>query len=269
MASSFSNCSRVPGARGSNLIVLVLTVLLLAPSEAQAQHLSSRSAVWAGTGAALLGAALLDSRLRSELAGGEQARFEDFSKVGNALGRPGFVVPIMGIVYGGGRLVGERRLASATVHSLVALTAAGVVNGAVKSGLGRRRPGADNDAGSFRPLSLADQWQSFPSGHAVVAFSLATAISEEAQEPLVSVLSYGAAALVGWSRVYEDRHWASDVVGGAIIGTVASRLTLRWLHARASYEGERHGIGSDVRLALLPGGVAIAIFPPGGPVASR
>lgn len=245
-------------------VLLVAVLLALQPVEAQAQSGSWEPGIWASTGTALFGAFLLDTRLRVDAIDGVERPFEGLARAGNRLGRVGTVVPALGVAYGVGRLAGNRELSSATLHTAAALAAAGAMNGIVKAGVGRRRPGADNDATSFRPFSLEDHWQSFPSGHTVVAFSLAAAIAEEAKEPWVSVLSYGAAGVVGWSRIYDDRHWASDVVGGAVIGTVSSKLTLRWLHAGAPH-GHAPGGGrarGAVQLAVLPGGFAVAISTP-------
>lgn len=242
--------------------LLVTLLLCLSPVAADAQTRSWEPELWAGTGTALVGAFLLDSRLRVDLVEGVERPFETLSDAGNLLGRVQIVVPALGVAYGVGRLAGNRELSTATLHTAAALTAAGAMNGFVKVGVGRRRPGADNDPTSFRPVAMDDHWQSFPSGHTVVAFSLAAAIAEEAKQPWVSALSYGAAGVVGWSRVYEDRHWASDVVGGALIGTLSSKLALRWLHARAPHDGKAGAAHGAVQFAILPGGFAVAITPP-------
>jgi membrane-associated phospholipid phosphatase len=85
-----------------------------------------------------------------------------------------------------------------------------------------------------------------------VAFSLAAAISEEAREPWVTVLTYGTASAVGWSRVYDDRHWTSDVVAGALVGALVGRETVRWLHARRA-------AGAGPTLAVTPDGLAVVV----------
>ncbi len=253
----------LPPRPSTGLRWLLVTLLLsLSPVAAATQERSWEPEIWAGTGTALLGAFLLDSRLRVDLVEGVERPFESLSDAGNLLGRVQTVVPALGVAYGVGRLAGNRELSDATLHTAAALVAAGAMNGLVKVGVGRRRPGADNDPTSFRPVALEDHWQSFPSGHTVVAFSLAAAIAEEARQPWISVLSYGAAGVVGWSRIYEDRHWASDVVGGALIGTLSSKLALRWLHARAPHGGEADSSRGSVSFAILPGGFAVAITPP-------
>jgi membrane-associated phospholipid phosphatase len=41
---------------------------------------------------------------------------------------------------------------------------------------------------------------------------------------------YGGAALAGISRIYHNRHWASDIMMGAAIGTLAGIKVVRYHH---------------------------------------
>jgi hypothetical protein len=52
-----------------------------------------------------------------------------------------------------------------------------------------------------------------------VAFALATAINRESSWRGTPWITYPLATLVGWSRVHDQQHWASDVVAGAALGT--------------------------------------------------
>lgn len=237
-------------------IGLCCALLLARPSASSAQTINSDALIWTGAGVVLLGAFIADREVR-EAAVEHHGSLAPLSRLGNRLGRPEFSLPVMGVAYGLGHLSGKPRLADGALHAAEALAAAGVVNGLLKFGLGRGRPdhvGYDSD--ELRPLSLADHWQSFPSGHTVVAFSLAASLSEETGNPWVSGLAYGSAAMVGWSRVYDNRHWTSDVVAGAILGMVVSRSTIRWLHRRGDSRV------SSPNLILTPRGLSVRIpFP--------
>lgn len=75
---------------------------------------------------------------------------------------------------------------------------------------------------------------SFPSGHTIAAFSAATVFAMEYKDkPWVPVLAYGAASLIGLSRITENKHWISDVFAGAAIGYLSGRLVVNNYHRYA------------------------------------
>lgn len=59
-----------------------------------------------------------------------------------------------------------------------------------------------------------------PSGHTAVAFSIATSVSLNTQEPLISFLSFILAGMVSHSRLLLRIHTMREVVLGAVTGTV-------------------------------------------------
>ncbi len=69
-------------------------------------------------------------------------------------------------------------------------------------------------------------YDSFPSGHAAKSFMLAAMLHEEYgwRSPWFSLGGYAAAAATGVMRVANDRHWASDVITGAVIGIASVKL---------------------------------------------
>ena len=66
--------------------------------------------------------------------------------------------------------------------------------------------------------------ESFPSGHATAAFTVAA--MESAFHPRQAALWYGGAALIGASRVALHRHYVHDVIMGALLGYGTARLEL-------------------------------------------
>ena len=65
---------------------------------------------------------------------------------------------------------------------------------------------------------------SFPSGHASAAFTIAT--MQAGFHPSDGALWYGGATAIGWSRVKLNRHSATDVAVGALLGFGGARLEL-------------------------------------------
>lgn len=229
--------------------VLLLSMGLAARAgSVQAQEIVSGREAAAGA-AVLAGALLLDRAFDGAVRDGGGGSLEPLSDALNYGGRPQYAAALLAGTWAAGELAGRGEVADAALHVGAALAAGGVMNGALKYGVGRERPSETDDPHHFRPFADQNRWQSFPSGHTVVAFSLASAVSEEARRPWVTALAYGGAAAVAWSRVYEDKHWASDVTAGAIIGIVAGRGTVRLLH---------HG-GEPATVALAPGGITIRI----------
>ncbi len=101
-----------------------------------------------------------------------------------------------------------------------------------------------------RPENSTDYlpWpSSFPSGHTAAAFVTAGSLAYS-YGWAAGIPAYVFASAVGISRVKEDRHWASDVVAGAFIGTY-------W--ARASFKEHQHKQEVTIMPVPTTGGVAL------------
>ena len=66
-----------------------------------------------------------------------------------------------------------------------------------------------------------------PSGHAAVAFSIATAVSLNTIDPLISVLSFSLALMVSHSRLLMKIHTMSEIIIGACIGSGITLMVLQ------------------------------------------
>jgi diacylglycerol kinase (ATP) len=66
-----------------------------------------------------------------------------------------------------------------------------------------------------------------PSGHAAVAFSIATAVSLNTHDPLISVLSISLAIMVSHSRLLMKIHTMREIIIGASIGAGITLLVLQ------------------------------------------
>lgn len=92
-----------------------------------------------------------------------------------------------------------------------AYISAGVMTYGLKHVIRRKRP-LDDTLGN----------PSLPSGHATIAFSAATILGY--RYPKWRIPLYIGAGLVGYSRIYLGRHYTSDVLAGAVIGTTMGVL---------------------------------------------
>ncbi len=72
---------------------------------------------------------------------------------------------------------------------------------------------------------------SFPSGHTTAAFAAATVFAMEYRnKPLIPILSYSAATLIGLSRLTENKHWPTDILAGAALGFLSGRQVVNNYH---------------------------------------
>ena len=86
---------------------------------------------------------------------------------------------------------------------------------------------------------------SFPSGHTIAAFSAATVYAMEYRDkPWVPFLAYGAATMIGLSRITENKHWLSDVFAGAAVGYLSGRLVVNNYHRYAKLKSQSKKKGS-------------------------
>jgi membrane-associated phospholipid phosphatase len=133
---------------------------------------------------------------------------------------------VLGAFYAGGELFKDSRLKAVALDGAAAsIIASGLILQPLKYGIGRSRPGANAGAYDFHPFSGAD---SFPSGHATEAFVLATAIAEHYDSIWIKAASYTVAGAVGWARLNNNEHWASDVLVGAALGTFVSHVVVHY-----------------------------------------
>jgi membrane-associated phospholipid phosphatase len=152
---------------------------------------------------------------------------------------PGSIV-IGSSLYVIGRVTHHPGLADLGWHGTEAVLFGSGITWILKGLTGRARPfaTADTTAHDFKfggGFGNADR-QSFPSGHTTAAFAAAAAVTSEAERGwpghfwLVAPTMFGGASLVGVSRMYHDKHWASDVVLGAAIGTFSGLKVVRYAH---------------------------------------
>jgi membrane-associated phospholipid phosphatase len=142
-------------------------------------------------------------------------------------------------MYATGRLSHSERTAELGLYGTEALLVGEGVGSVMKDVFGRARPYVDSVPNPdnwqvFRGFTGGDKYRSFPSGHTVAGFAAAAAVSAETSRwwpgaiYVIGPTMYGGAALIGLSRMYENRHWASDVIMGAAIGTFAGTKVVRY-----------------------------------------
>jgi acid phosphatase family membrane protein YuiD len=193
--------------------------------------------------AALTGLAFSsDQSLRDRISDPHDRLGRTLSDLGNGVGDGAIVYPSLIAVAVGGRLLGKPGIQKAGTRALESTLLAGAAALALKSIIGRQRPDlSGHNAYVFRPFRVNDI--SLPSGHTAVAFALATSLARETGDQWTDAAFFAAATLTAYSRMHDDKHWASDVVLGAGIGILSARFVHRF----------------QARVAVSPGGVGMSL----------
>jgi membrane-associated phospholipid phosphatase len=160
----------------------------------------------------------------------------DISSVVTQMGGAGGVAAAAAF-FGAGLAFKDARARDTGYLAASALLQAFLVETFAKGMAGRQRPfvadGEDHWAGPAGLVKMfdkdaADRYTSFPSGHTTAAFSLATVVALQYRRTgWVPVAAYAIAGGVGLSRIGLDKHWASDVFIGAVIGHLVGRFVVR------------------------------------------
>ncbi len=135
------------------------------------------------------------------------------------------------------------------------LIASGMITPVLSSLVGRERPTDDQGAYAFHPF----EGRSFPSGHTTQAFAVASVIATSYDQVWVKVAAYGAAAVTAYVRVQRGKHFPTDVVVGAVIGTAVGRSVVHFNRRLRSGEPEPESAGARLTIVPLVSGGAFGI----------
>jgi membrane-associated phospholipid phosphatase len=168
----------------------------------------------AGTGAMLLA----DWEIRNIAQHNKSNVAESFARTvepfGNTYGL--YLFPAMYVV---GAITRQPKIESAGLTGAKALAISTVIYTASKKLIRRNRPDAAISSWDYAAPFAKQRYTSSPSGHSNTIFTAATMLALEFKDQKwVGPLAYTIATATAVSRIYHNRHWASDVVLGSLMG---------------------------------------------------
>jgi membrane-associated phospholipid phosphatase len=230
------------------LFGLALPLSAQTPASPQPQPTGSVLRWWEG--AAVFGgvavATLFDEGVQHSLQQARSQSSDDVAAIVRRIGQPEVFATIPAALFLTGILSRRQPLRHAATRIAASLAVTGVLVTATKFIVGRQRPTQGEEPDVLRPFSGSD---AFPSGHAAMAFTLATSLADEIRRPWATVVLMAAAAGTGWSRLNDNMHWLSDVVAGAALGIASAQvIERRWRFRRFRVVPLRSGVALRVAL---------------------
>ena len=138
---------------------------------------------------------------------------------GNEIGSPNNNYMITGAVYLTGLFTKDEKLRRTGVLLISSASAAGLFQQVSKRIIGRARPRANRGSDVFKPFHLdrVFNYDSFPSGHAMLGFTNAYAIAKQFKNPWVKAGLYTVGSIPGFIRIIDRFHWISDVAFSTVV----------------------------------------------------
>jgi membrane-associated phospholipid phosphatase len=188
-------------------------------------HLERKDVKWmipAGVG---FGALITTDRIT----GDEIAEFDRGVTASRIISYPGStsgVAAVAATFYIVGRRTGNARARETGILSAQAALDSLIVSGALKAASQRARPEAIRERSEF-----FDGGSSFPSGHSIQAWSVATIIANEYHDNRkVQIAAYSIASAVSVARFTAGKHYISDVLVGSALGYMIGRYVYHAHH---------------------------------------
>ncbi|WP_343487181.1 phosphatase PAP2 family protein [Allomuricauda sp. d1] len=181
---------------------------------------------------------------------------------GNKYGNPNNNYLLTGGVYLTGLFTKNEKLRRTGVLLISSATAGGFLQQVSKRIIGRARPRSGESSFTFDPsfgFNRVFNYDSFPSGHAMLAFSNAYAIAKQFKSPWIRAGLYTVGSIPGLVRVVDRFHWISDVAFSTVLSIFIVESIDRYLDRKYNekYNDQSKNVSWNLTFGANRLGVAI------------
>lgn len=136
-------------------------------------------------------------------------------------------LPVAGITatFLTGTIQHNKNLQQESYKGIVNIAISTAVSQLLKISIQRTRPALAYPTIVYEAEPIGSATYSFPSGHTTLAFTYATTLTLQYKKWYVAVPAYLWAGSVGYSRMYLGKHYPTDVLAGAVLGTISTLLS--------------------------------------------
>lgn len=174
---------------------------------------------------------LVDNPVRSYMLDNQTTTKDDVASAFKKVGEPEVWALVPAVMVGTGLALKKPGLTRSGLRAVTSAALAGGVTAVLKFAFGRERPNVEgSEPLDFEPFESVSDDASFPSGHTSSAFGFAASLAEDVHPLWAKIGLYTLATGTAWSRVYNNQHWTSDVIAGAIVGITSAKIVSgKWL----------------------------------------
>jgi membrane-associated phospholipid phosphatase len=191
-----------------------------------------------------------DKQIQEKVTAHPTRTLDKAADAGSLAGDPYLHLGLAALIYGGAIAADSAKWKETGEMLGEALILSDAASFIIKESSGRGRPSVSASKSDFRPFGFRRDYDSLPSMHTSSSFALASVLAATSDSIIMKAAYYGAAGFVSFSRMYKNKHWASDVLLGAVIGEFSGRVV-------TSYHAGRN------KMALAPqayeGGAGLAL----------
>jgi membrane-associated phospholipid phosphatase len=176
---------------------------------------------WLKTGAFVLATGLafsLDPSIKDAVNQQQNSTLDNTTSFSEKYGRISYAGIFAGGMYLTGKIIGDNNISTTGRMLVESILYSSAVVSLMKYTVGRARPYANEGPSDAFEFHFNEDHFSFPSGHTAIAFTVSTVLSRRIDNPFATIALYGLAGFTGYQRIYDDKHWFSDVFVGAAIG---------------------------------------------------
>jgi membrane-associated phospholipid phosphatase len=156
--------------------------------------------------------------------------FDEVADFGNIFGEVTGAAPLIAGTLAIGLVFDNNEAKEAAFSTMGALALTQLVVETMKYSINRSRPEKEQGPFDFNGFGGPGAGRaSFPSGHSAAAWTIATVFAQEYGDKYkwAPAVAYSIAAMTSYARLNKDKHWASDVLLGAMIGYVSGNIMHR------------------------------------------
>lgn len=151
-------------------------------------------------------------------------------------GKPQYNYGLTAAIYTIGLITKSPQIRKTGVVLIASATAAGLIQSLSKNTFGRARPSTNVGNGVFDFFNGTPDYHSFPSGHAILAFTTAHVLALQTKKPLLKVGIYALGLVTPASRLWHNAHWLSDVGLSLVISVVTANSINRYIMGKKTYQ---------------------------------